>query len=70
MSLLINAVAVFYFAAFGPVEWAPAALMAVGALAGGYIGAGVARRLGQDRLRAAVVLFGAAIAVILFVRLL
>jgi len=44
--------------------------MAVGALAGGYIGAGVARRLGQDRLRAAVVLFGAAIAVILFVRLL
>jgi hypothetical protein len=70
LSLLINAVAVFYFAAFGPVEWAPAALMALGALAGGYIGAGVARRLGQDRLRAAVVLFGAAIAVILFVRLL
>ncbi len=70
LSLLINAVAVFYFAAFGPVEWTPAALMAVGALAGGYMGAGVARRLGQDRLRAAVVLFGAAIAVILFVRLL
>ena len=57
-SLLINAVAVVYFAAFGPVEWAPAAVMAIGALAGGYLGAGVARRLGQERLRTAVVGFG------------
>jgi len=70
LSLLINAVAVFYFAVLGPVEWAPAAVMAVGALAGGYLGAGIARRLGQERLRAAVVLFGAIMAVILFVRLL
>jgi uncharacterized membrane protein YfcA len=68
-SLLINAVAVAYFALFGPVEWAPAAVMALGALAGGYLGAGVARRLGPDRLRSAVVVFGVAIAVILFVRL-
>jgi len=70
LSLLINAVAVVYFAAFGPVAWAPAVIMAGGALAGGYLGAGVARRLGQERLRAAVVLFGAAMAVVLFVRLL
>jgi len=70
LSLPINAVAVVYFAAFGPVEWAPAAVMAAGALAGGYLGAGVARRLGQERLRTAVVLFGAAMAVVLFVRLL
>jgi uncharacterized membrane protein YfcA len=69
-SLLINAVAVVYFAAFGPVEWAPAAVMAIGALAGGYLGAGVARRLGQERLRTAVVAFGVIIAVILFIRLL
>jgi len=70
LSLIMNAVAVLYFAAFGPVEWAPAAVMAVGAVAGGYLGAGIARRLGQERLRIAVVLFGAAMAVVLFVRLL
>ena len=70
LSLIINAVAVIYFAAFGPVEWGPAAVMAVGALAGGYLGAGLARRLGQERLRSAVVLFGAAMAVVLSLRLL
>jgi hypothetical protein len=69
-SLLINAVAVIYFAAFGPVEWAPAAVMAIGALAGGYLGAGIARRLGQERLRTAVVAFGVVIAIVLFIRLL
>jgi len=69
-SLLINAVAVIYFAAFGPVEWAPAAVMAIGALTGGYLGTGVARRLGQERLRTAVVAFGVVIAIILFIRLL
>jgi hypothetical protein len=69
-SLVINAAAVAYFALFGPVEWAPAAVMAIGALAGGYFGAGIARRLGQERLRSAVVGFGVVIAVILFVRLL
>jgi uncharacterized protein len=69
-SLLINAVAVVYFATFGPVEWAPGAVMAVGALAGGYLGAGVARKLGQERLRTAVVAFGVIIAIVLFIRLL
>jgi hypothetical protein len=69
-SLLINAVAAVYFAAFGPVEWGPAALMALGALAGGYLGAGLARRLGQERLRLAIVVFGVMIAAVLFVRLL
>ena len=69
-SLVINAVAVVYFALFGPVEWAPAAVMAIGALAGGYFGVGVARRLGQERLRWAVVVFGLVMAVVLFVRLL
>jgi len=68
LSLLINGVAVIYFAAFGPVEWAPAAVMAIGALAGGYLGAGVARRLGHERLRTAVVAFGVVITLVLFIR--
>src|SRR3989442_7677416 len=57
-SLLINAVAVLYFAAFGPVEWGPALLMAGTALAGGYLGVGLARRLGATRLRRAVIAYG------------
>ena len=40
LSLIINAIAVVYFALFGPVEWAPAAVMAAGAMAGGYLGVG------------------------------
>lgn len=69
-SLMINAVAVVYFALFGPVEWAPAAVMGMGALAGGYLGAGFARGLGQERLRAAVIAFGLFMATALFARLL
>jgi uncharacterized membrane protein YfcA len=68
-SLIINAVAVLWFAAFGPVEWAPAAVMAVGALSGGYLGVGVARRLGREPLRMLVIAFGTFVAVVLFVQL-
>ena len=46
LSLIINAVAVVYFAVLGfhVVQWGPAALMAVAGLAGGYLGVGIARR--------------------------
>jgi uncharacterized membrane protein YfcA len=70
MSLVINAVAVIYFAALGPVEWGPAAVMAVGAVGGGYLGVGLARRLGGVWLRRVVILYGLTVAVVLFVRLL
>ena len=68
-SLIINAVAVGWFALFGPVAWGAAALMAAGALAGGYLGVGVARRLGREWLRAAVIAFGLAASAVLFARL-
>lgn len=68
-SLVINAVAVVYFIAFGPVEWGPAALMAGGALAGGFLGVGIARRLGAVWLRRAIIVFGLAVAIVLLVRL-
>ncbi len=67
MSLLINAVAVAWFSLFGPVEWLPAAVMAAGALAGGYLGVGLARRLGRRVLRGAVIVYGLTVAVVLFV---
>ena len=69
MSLLINAVAVVYFAAFGPVEWGPAALMAGAALAGGFLGVGAARRLGPVGLRRSVIVYGVAAAAVLLIRL-
>ncbi len=68
LSLVMNAVAVIAFAAFGPVRWAPAALMAVAALAGGYLGVGVARRLGKRWLRLAVIVYGVTAAIVMFVR--
>ncbi len=69
LSLLINAVAVIYFAVFGPVRWLPVAVMAVGAVAGGYLGVGVARRLGRRWLRLVVIGYGLVVVVILFVQL-
>ncbi|MFN0146176.1 MAG: sulfite exporter TauE/SafE family protein [Dehalococcoidia bacterium] len=69
LSLIINAAAVVCFAAFGPVRWEPAAVMAVGAIAGGYLGVGVARRLGKRWLRVAVITYGLISAAVLFVRL-
>ncbi|MDO8614450.1 MAG: sulfite exporter TauE/SafE family protein [Dehalococcoidia bacterium] len=69
LSLMINAVAVASFAAFGPVEWRPALLMAVGALAGGYLGVYAARALGAAWLRRAVVVYGVVVAAVLFARL-
>lgn len=66
LSLLINAIAVVYFAFFGPVEWGPAAVMAIGALGGGYLGVGAARRLGRKWLRATVVAYGVVVAIVLF----
>lgn len=62
-----NGVAVLYFIAFGPVRWGPAVLMAGAALAGGYLGVGVARRLGPTWLRRAVVVYGTVAAIILLV---
>jgi uncharacterized membrane protein YfcA len=68
LSALINAVALIYFVAFGPVRWLPAVIMAAGALAGGYLGVGVARRLGKRWLRISVIAYGVVVAVVLFVR--
>lgn len=68
-SLIINAIAVVWFALFGPVAWAPAAVMAAGSLSGGYLGVGVARRLGKNWLRAVVIIYGVVVAVVLLERL-
>jgi uncharacterized membrane protein YfcA len=68
LSLLINFVAVVAFALFGPVEWPAAAIMALGALGGGYIGVGIARRLGKKYLRLAVISYGLVVVAVIFIR--
>lgn len=67
LSLIMNLVAVGYFAAFGPVQWGAALGMAAGAVAGGYLGVDVARRLGEKWLRVAVIAYGATVALVLLV---
>lgn len=66
LSVIINAAAVVYFAIWGPVEWLPALVMAAGALAGGYLGVGWARRLSPERLRLAVIAYAVVAAVVIF----
>jgi len=65
LSLVINGVAVVAFIAFGPVAWGPVAVMAVLSLLGGQAGVVVARRLPAPVLRAAVIAFGVAVALVL-----
>src|SRR5262245_21716968 len=63
---VMNGVAAVYFVFVGMVDWPSAALMAAGAIIGGYGGAGVARRVGQKFVRRGGVLVGFAVGVSLF----
>ena len=65
LSLVINAVALVAFALFGPVVWSAVAVLAPAALAGGYLGASVARRLSPTVLRGVVVVFGIGVGIAL-----
>jgi uncharacterized membrane protein YfcA len=60
MSTVVNAVAAltFMLVAWGRINWRVAALIAVGSLAGGYVGARVGRRLSPVLLRAVIVVVG------------
>ncbi|MGI8723011.1 MAG: sulfite exporter TauE/SafE family protein [Geodermatophilaceae bacterium] len=60
LSLIVNSVAAVTFAtlAFGRINWTVVALIAAGSLAGGFIGAGVGRRLPPVVLRALIVVVG------------
>jgi hypothetical protein len=68
LAMIINAIGVLAFALFGPVRWGAAGVMAVGAISGGYLGVGVARRLGRRWLRWAVIAYGLTAAFILLLK--
>jgi len=63
---LINTVAAGYFLLSGAVIWLDALLMMAGAIAGGYGGAGLARRAGPRAVRIAVLIIGLAMSLSLF----
>ena len=67
-TVLINGIALVYFIAKGTVVWADGLAMAVGATAGGYSGATIARRVGARRVRRFVVVLGFVLAVALLVK--
>lgn len=64
----VNGIAALYFIWAGMVYWPYVAVMAVGAIAGGYGGAGVARRLGGRTVRKIVIAIGFGMAISLFIR--
>lgn len=67
-AVCINIVAAAYFIVAGQVEWTYALVMVVGGIAGGYGGAGLARKLGRRFVRRAVIAIGLGMAVSLLFR--
>jgi uncharacterized membrane protein YfcA len=67
LAMLINGLAAAYFAVSGLVEWGPVVVMALGAVAGGYLGVSVARRFPAGVLRASIVAYGVVVAVVLLI---
>src|SRR5579863_3413405 len=66
----VNGVAAFYFIWARMVYWPFVVIMAMGAIAGGYGGAGLARRIGRTAVRRIVIAIGFGMAVSLFVKFL
>lgn len=67
-AVCINGVAALTFVALGRVRWPLALLMAAGAVLGGWIGAGAAKKLGEKRVRAVVVVIGVGIGIYMLAR--
>jgi uncharacterized membrane protein YfcA len=66
--MCINGVASAWFIVQGAVAWPAALIMILGSMVGGYAGGRFARRIGRTRSRAAVVIIGLVVTVILLLR--
>jgi uncharacterized membrane protein YfcA len=67
-ALCINGVAAIYFVWAGMVSWPDVFVMALGAIAGGYGGAGIARRIGRELVRKIVIAIGFGMTLSLLIR--
>ncbi|HST67008.1 MAG TPA: sulfite exporter TauE/SafE family protein [Mycobacteriales bacterium] len=68
LQLVVATVTVIAFGIFGPVDWVAVAIIAPATLVGGFAGGHIARRLDDKLLRRIVVVFGVAVAILLFIR--
>lgn len=68
MAGALNAIAVVCFVFAGKVDWVPAVIMLASAVAGGYLGARVARVMNPDHIRLVVIAIGVTMTVVFFVR--
>jgi uncharacterized membrane protein YfcA len=68
LTVLINGVALAYFLLRGRISWVDGLAMATGAIAGGYAGARLARRIGGEAVRRAVIVLGIVVSAGLLVR--
>jgi uncharacterized protein len=66
LGFAINAVAAAYFVATGMVEWLAAAIVAIGAIIGGYSGAHFAQKIDQQTVRRLISVVGIGITLALF----
>jgi uncharacterized membrane protein YfcA len=66
--MCINGIAALYFVFAHMVEWPYVLIMAIGAIAGGIGGAGLARRMGRTAVRWVVIAIGFGMALSLFVK--
>lgn len=69
LSLILSAISVATFAFAGIVAWPQAVVMMVAATIGGYVGAPLARALPQSVVRGTVIVVGAMMSLIFFLRL-
>ncbi len=69
LGICINCVAVISFSIMHLVSWPKALLMAVAALAGGYVGSHTAQRVGRIFIRRAIVVIGFAITIVMLWRM-
>lgn len=68
LAVSINGIAAIYFMSTGMVQWTEVTVMAVGAIAGGVGGAGLARRVGRRAVRWTVIAIGFGMAISLAIR--
>ncbi len=68
LGFLINIVAAIYFIACGLICWPNAAVMALGAVIGGYSGAHFAQKVPQKKVRSAISAIGMIISAVMFYR--
>jgi uncharacterized membrane protein YfcA len=68
LAVAINGIALLEFVLHGAIVWTPGLVMAAGGIAGGYAGAGLARRMPPERVRGAVTAIAWGLTVYFFLR--